>query len=63
MIQSKTTTDLDPWQMDTDKGTVRPGGRGSRPLSPVKPPTKTFPVYFILMKGLVLNTLSKLFNG
>ena len=24
--------------MDTDEGTVRPGGRGSRPLSPVKPP-------------------------
>ena len=28
----------DDGDMDTDEGTVRPGGRGSRPLSPVKPP-------------------------
>ena len=44
MIQSKITTDLEPWQddgdMDTDEGTVCTGGRGSRPLSPVKPPKK-----------------------
>ena len=30
----------DDGDMDTDGGTVRPGGRGSRPLSPVKPPKK-----------------------
>ena len=30
----------DDGDMDTDEGTVRPGGRGSRPLSPVKPPKK-----------------------
>ena len=30
----------DDGDMDTDEGAVRPGGRGSRPLSPVKPPTK-----------------------
>ena len=28
----------DDGDMDTDEATVRPGGRGSRPLSPVKPP-------------------------
>ena len=28
----------DDGDMDTDEGTVRPGGRSSRPLSPVKPP-------------------------
>ena len=30
----------DDGDMDTDEGTVRPGGRGSRPLSHVKPPKK-----------------------
>ena len=30
----------DDGDMDTDEGTVRTGGRGSRPLSPVKPPKK-----------------------
>ena len=30
----------DDGDMDTDEGTVRPGGRGSRPRSPVKPPKK-----------------------
>ena len=30
----------DDGDMDTDEGTVRPVGRSSRPLSPVKPPKK-----------------------
>ena len=51
----------DDGDMDTDEGTVRPGGRGSRPLSSLQ--RSSFQSILFKQKGQVLNTLSKLFNG